>query len=327
MRTLGYWRPFFMSDADIPDRMWPAIRFVLVGIALFVFFLISAEKFNDGQYGLGILNAVLFIATFLLAVKWHKITAYLGSRKMISIFIGLAIVGALALGIAIGGLITNRYTQFVGAAPSTGRVVWNFDQTASGQGYFLNMTRLGTDEIRVAGFQAHGKNTSNDPISQFKGYIRSDLTNEELPIYLVAQANEESKSAPLPFPMPVPIPTLPDETYGIPALADFDITTFNKPIFESGKDGTPLSKFLSDFPAFTLVLEYDGTKIERHFSNLEIKKQIELFEGASNPQKNTNPRVLRKPDATPPIMPSFKLPIPVTPTPNTPQNTQQPSNN
>jgi hypothetical protein len=203
------------------------------------------------------------------------------------------------------------------AAPSlrtTGRIVWNMEQAAQGGAYFLSMTKLNNQEIRVLGFQAHGKNNSSDPLLQFSGFMRSDFTNAQIPIYLQAQDPEESKALAC-FPHPW-IPTSPDQTYGVPALADFDIGTYDRPTAEMGKDGVPVSQFLNTFIPFTVVLEYDGKRIERQFSKDEINKQIEIFEKSLNPL--SNPHVLRKADATPPRMPSLRLlpPSPATPVPS-----------
>ena len=92
------------------------------------------------------------------------------------------------------------------------------------------------------GFQAHGKNTSTDPITEFSGFIRSDRTNEQRPMYILAQDATRDSHLPT-YAIPPMIPTPPEETYGIPGLADFDIGTHNKPFIETGKDGVPFSLF------------------------------------------------------------------------------------
>jgi hypothetical protein len=51
--------------------------------------------------------------------------------------------------------------------------------------------------------------------------MRSELTNATLPIYIVAQDPDETKVQTC-FAQAT-IPTLPEETYGIPGFADFDI--------------------------------------------------------------------------------------------------------
>jgi len=191
-------------------------------------------------------------------------------------------IALLSLLYLLGPNIYQRALDPDGIRRSTGRIVWNFEQTARGAGWFLTLQRTNDQEIRFINFGAHGKNTSTDPITQFSGYVRSDLTNAQLPIYLLAQ-NAGATAALACFANPW-IPTLPEDTFGIPPLADFDITTFDKFFIVSGKDGIPISSFLNNFGAFTVVLEYDGMTFQRHFSIEEIKRQIDLFERSLNPK-------------------------------------------
>lgn len=314
-RSAG-WMPFFMSDPDIPDRIFPAIRWAIVVIVLFVLALGISDTMRDGKYDQASYYSALFVVTFLIAVKWkwladkcHQLAHFIGRRKVTMFYIGLAIVCALGLGIAVGKLMgrTGDGQTKIVATPGadTGRIVWNFEQTASGQGFFLTMNRLNQDEIRVIGFGGHGKNTSKDPITQFSGYIRSDLTNARLPLLILAQ-DLSAPAVPGPFANQM-IPTRPEETYGIPGSAEFDVVTNEKMSIESGKDGMPASQFLREFGTFTVVLEYDGTTFERRFSEAEIKRQIEAIEATSNPQKTTKPRVTRKPNARPAVDPFLPL--------------------
>ena len=221
------------------------------------------------------------------------------------------------------------YQRVAGASDkSSDRIFWNFEQTARGAGYFLNMSKTNDQEIRILGFQAHGKNNSKTPVSHFIGYMRSDLTNARKPIYIFGQDAVESK-----IPACVPrIPTLPEQTYGIPGYADFDITTLDKTFVAFGSDGVTAAKFMSDFVPFTISIEYDGGKVERQFTKAEVLQQISLFENTLNQQ--STPRILRKPDAAPPLasalepiikpapaqsLPPLKLLIP--PADNTPVGT------
>jgi hypothetical protein len=119
------------------------------------------------------------------------------------------------------------------------------------------------------------------------------------------------------------LPTLPDDTYGIPGLADFDITTQEKPFPNLATDGEPLSEFLRTFGPFTIILRYDGATIERHFTLEQIKAQVALLEKQAHPFDSSVPRATRKPSApavqmfpfmTPPSAPTQP---PVQPTPPT----------
>ena len=220
----------------------------------------------------------------------------------------------LAFAYFIGPSVYTRATGLSYNA-QVGNVVWNFEQTARGLGYFLTLQRVNGGEIRFINFGAHGKNISNNPISQFNGYLQSDLTNARLPIYLLAQNAEAATTASACFANPW-IPTLPDETFSIPPFADFEITTFDKAFIEMGKDGMPISSFWNNFGSFMLVIEYDGIKFRRHFSREEIQRQLDMFEKSLNPK--SNPFVLRKPNASPAALPPLEplvLNSPLTTTP------------
>lgn len=103
-----------MSDATIPDKLGPAARWAVAGIALFVFFLIAAEKFNEGAYGPGTANAILFVVTFVVAVKWDQISkAALRWRKQVAFT--LIALGAIIL--AVGAYLLAPTVASKPAAP------------------------------------------------------------------------------------------------------------------------------------------------------------------------------------------------------------------
>lgn len=248
-------------------------------------------------------DALAIVRTFnaILSSKgyawfWPKITA--------------AIAGLSIFVIALSLFAEDNRWFSIHSTSDTGPIDWNMELTAHTGGYFLGMYKqLPNQEIRILGFQAHGKNNSNDPISKFSGYIRSDLTNATLPIYIMAQDEDETK-----FPVCVPrVPTRPDETLGIPPFADFDVGTYEKSYFEPGKDGIAIEKFLNEFVPFTVVLEYGGTKVTRKFSAVEVQAQIDAFEKSASMQ-NT-PRILRKANATPVPMAPLQLLKPQSPPP------------
>jgi hypothetical protein len=86
--------------------------------------------------------------------------------------------------------------------------------------------------------------------------------------------------------------------------------TYEDVVLQHGSSGLPVSQFLREFGAFTLVLEYDGIKVERHFSSDQVKAAIAKFEKESNPERTTAPRVTRRPGATPPKQAMLPLPPP-----------------
>lgn len=314
--AVGDLGPFMAADFDVPDRLSVATRIILWAVFAFIFALVGWEKLWERDFVAAGVNGVLLVIDTVVAVKWHWFAAKFravalrfGGRKVTIIYLALALLCAIGLGFAVGKLLGRTEaaipTTIIAAAPSdTGRIAWNLDEAARGLNYFLGFNRQNQEEVRISGFVAHGKNTSADPITQFKGYMRSDITNEQWPIYLIAE-DPNAKSV-----FDARIPTLPDETFGIPAGADFDITTFDKPIFQGGVDGIPLSKFMRDFASFTVVIEYDGITVRRQFTTKEIEAQIELFERQIDPRKANTPRVTRRPTATPPIQSTFHLPVP-----------------
>jgi hypothetical protein len=209
-------------------------------------------------------------------------------------------------------------------AGANGPIVWNIEDNAKGLGYFLNIMETAGHEMRILGFQAHGKNITDDPIQQLHGYMRSDLTNAQIPIYIQAQEPGETKIAAC-FPHPW-IPTDPAETFGIPAFAEFNIGTFEKPAAEISPtegvlDGAALSEFKATFVPFTVVIEYEGGRVERRFTREEIEQQFSIFQKTFNKTLNplSDPYVLRKPSARPVTLPPLHPLIPLA-TPSKPSN-------
>jgi hypothetical protein len=93
----------------------------------------------------------------------------------------------VALVYFLAPVIYLRTVESLGAPSPIGNVVWNFENSARGGAFFLGMIKTENQEIRVLGFQAHGRNTSSDPIHEFSGDIRSNLTNITKPIYISPQ--------------------------------------------------------------------------------------------------------------------------------------------
>lgn len=197
------------------------------------------------------------------------------------------------------------------AFPNRDRIIWNFEPAARGGAFFLGMFKTVNHEIRIVGFQAHGKNNAKEPVHQFSGWIRSDITNASKPIYILGQDEDESKIAAC-----IPrIPTTFDDTYGIPALADFDVVGYDRASF-AATDGISTETFLSSVAPFTVHIEYDSEKIERQFSVEEVKGQIDLFAKISSLE--SIPRVIRKNDAPKPKPAPLQLLLKSTPVPTLP---------
>jgi hypothetical protein len=293
--------------SDIPETPTASAR-VLIGWFAGGLAFECVHQFSDGHtvssvaYGMGAIAVAIFDynLTRILAGS-PRLTASLNrAAAHAGLWIGVAFLTLLL--IALSPYFEERRWPFTARetkveGPDTGSVVWNFEQTAKGNGYFLNMQKIlnqPNQEIHVSGFGAHGKNVVNSPISNFKGYLRSDLTNVQIPIFISAQDPDDAKSAPVCVGQPW-VPTVPEETFGIPPFADFDITTFEKPFIQAGVDGITLNKFMNDFVPFTVVLEYEGKKYERQFTKAEVERQVSIFERSFTAQ--SNPRVMRKANA------------------------------
>lgn len=297
--------------SDIPETPTASAR-VLIGWFAGGLAFECVHQFSDGHtvasvaYGIGAIAVAIFDYNLKRILSGSpRLTASLNrAAASAGLWIGVAFLTLLL--IALSPYVEERRWPFVARelrieSPDGGPIVWNFEQTARGVGYFLTMQKISNQpEIRVIGFGGHGKNTTDKPISNFTGLLRSEKTNMTIPIYLMAQEIDESKGIAC-FPHPW-IPTLGAETFGIPAFAEFDIATQEKPFIETGKDGVPLSKFIRDFVPFTVILEYDGNKFERRFTLEEVSAQAALLEHASDP--TSAPHVVRRPTAkAPPPLP------------------------
>jgi hypothetical protein len=214
-------------------------------------------------------------------------------------------IGLVLMGILIGSIISYRDSISLSVTKGTGPIIWNFEEAASGHGYFLNLQKTSNGgEVMVSSFGAHGKNNSSEPINDFEGFIRSDLTNETAPLYLIAlessATNVCSPSA----------PTLPKDTSGIPPFADFDIVSSKKPFYVNiiSEGAQPVSNFMSRSVPFTVVVRYSGKTYQRQFSKAEVDKQVALLEKLAGPI--TIPHVVRKESAPPVPLPPLATPRP-----------------
>jgi hypothetical protein len=198
-------------------------------------------------------------------------------RPIAGIFFS-ALVGAALFG--SGTWVYFRYQQNAKQAAEppvqkTGDITWSFD--ADPRVHFLAMAGGQGQESWVDSFQAHGQNNLNEPIARVSGFVRSDVTNAQFPIRFVLGGQR------------VP----PEDTRGIPLNAEFDIASEPFPSSDRRRRDTGLtaSAFLVEFATFTFVFEYDGKRFVRHFTNEEIRKQIDVFQRAS---QTSTPSVMRR---------------------------------
>jgi hypothetical protein len=60
-------------DTEIPNRLFPAVRAVLWGVAVFVGLLLAAERFFEGHYGQALTSFCIGAASFVIAVYWERL--------------------------------------------------------------------------------------------------------------------------------------------------------------------------------------------------------------------------------------------------------------
>lgn len=295
--------PFLSGFSEGTGFAVAEIAFVVVVVAIAAGFGMSREEFLES---VGHRLARLFRrskATEAPVEAKPPVAHSYRSLLVARLAVWLCIIGAT------GFFAWNYYLPEFNQPQPVGDVVWNFDAAARGAGFFLGMFKTtNSQDIRVLGFQAHGRNISGDPIQTFSGEIRSDLTNITKPVYILGQ---DDKSSPIAACLPR-IPTKYDDTYGVPGLADFDVTTFEK-VSYSTDDGVPAATFLHDFAPFTLTLKYNGATVKRRFTTEDIQKQFDLFSKITSMQ--SIPRVIRRETAAPPIFSRLEPLLKVTPLP------------
>jgi hypothetical protein len=134
-----------------------------------------------------------------------------------------------------------------------GPIQWDFS------GIFTMGTYRGDPTLRFSAFMIHGKNVTDHPVMRVSGYIRSNLTNEHLPIYITITANGNR----------VP----PEKIAGIPPSASVEISAH----FGSEDDPKQMLDELGLFQRFgdiTFVIELDGRKEEHRFSRDDIERMV-----------------------------------------------------
>lgn len=121
---------------------------------------------------------------------------------------------------------------------------------------FIGLTADDWTNLRVVGFQAHGRNRTAKPLLKVEGCIRSETTNQEIPLQLNLGGD------------PVP----PERTYAIPARASFIVVCMTEQSPEpNGNDRAQhADHFLSRFGGFTFVFRADGREWNYRFPYEEV---------------------------------------------------------
>jgi hypothetical protein len=136
---------------------------------------------------------------------------------------------------------------------SSGPVEWDLS------GIFTMGTYRGDNTLRFSGFMIHGRNTTDRPITQMSGYIRSNITNETLQIYVTADGKR----------------VLPEQTLGIPPGARIEVSAlFGPDAFDDVAQMLDEPTLLQRFGDSTFVVELDGRREEHRFSRDDIERII-----------------------------------------------------
>lgn len=125
-------------------------------------------------------------------------------------------------------------------------------------------------EWRITGFYIEGTNETGRKINNISGYLEFIESKNRLEILIDSYH--------------------PGQTYGIPANANFTVRAIF-PRSTAEMEGATFEHFWRDFGAFNLCLDFDGIKIQKHFSHTEIMEFIEGYIGSLPKRSVGRPRV------------------------------------
>jgi hypothetical protein len=288
-----------MSEESLHDDAPKATK-ALFGTIAVILVMVGIEQLADRdgpRYLPGIPLIVAGIICFYAAVAWTAVRNRLPDRAKEEIanialsprwWIAAVMIGLIALTVQ-PYVEQQRWPFSASLSPpkrlvADGQIAWSFDQPGGSQ--FLLMTKINDGPVRIIGFTAHGRNQSSEPITDFSGVVRSDLTNEEMPLLLIAQPDPAERQPELPPNVTAPVPTPPKDTYGIPGFAEFDVSTYKKGSV-SDTDGIVANDFLRHFGPFMVILNYGGSTHRHHFDEEQIEALITLLEKQAAGQNTT----------------------------------------
>jgi hypothetical protein len=257
----------------------------------------TSEGLGPGlRYGwdaLAVICLVCGIILFLVSFFWNYLTKTVINSKLASSAIEL---GNDARWWAVSLMLIFIYVLFspflsnlanigdIGAhiypisSLKTNRISWNFEDQQHPP-FFLAFEKTNiSSDTAFFGFQAHGKNNSDKPISHVSRIVKSYITNKEFPIKLLVQGR----------------PVDPDQTNGIPPFADFDVVTLGSVISIMNGVIQTKAEDIGEFTEFSFEFDYDGNKFVRVFTKQEVQKQKEMWADISDPAKSSVPHVTLK---------------------------------
>jgi len=237
-------------------------------------------------------SLVAGVLLYLVSFFWHRITRHAANNKLVVSAIELgsdarwwaAVLLVVFLYIMFSPIILNlanisdlAVRIYPPGNQQSNKIAWNFEDTQHPP-FFLGYQKTDKEDTRLISFQAHGRNNSDAPITNIKGFVKSLITNKELPIYFLLQGT----------------PVAPDDTNGIPPFAEFDIaTTEDKTEIVNGIIVSPTLNE-AEMATFTFEFDYNGDKFIRTFTRQEVENQRKMFNNIADVDKSSIPHVTRK---------------------------------
>ncbi|MCE9650249.1 MAG: hypothetical protein K8R18_11570 [Parvibaculum sp.] len=198
----------------------------------------------------------LMIAYLLLFTFWFLRFWLL--RKMTPYLVAVVITG-LFFSAAVGTYLWNF---------SRGPIIWTF---GDGPHPIFGMQGGGGGLPLIWQLQFTGTNRSDEPIARIDGYVRSNLTNKQIPLYFQIKGQFVKTS----------------ETFGIPPRTDFVLIA---PIAghspdTARKEAIRSDQFLSEYGDITLAVTFDGrgSPFVRHFKRDELARFFDEFTNSLQP--------------------------------------------
>ena len=207
--------------------------------------------------GVGLAVVVLLFGNNIYQQATGK--AFFSPTNLIYIVIAMAVIG-------LGFVYYQRSNAFI------------LDNSKSFIGGSL--ARDGT-WVHISGFIFYAVNKSRRPITHVDGFLRSNITNQTFPVYLVDSYGNNIH---------------PSESNGIPPRSK-DIPIFVAFVLDENgepdkKRGIDLNTLLSTLRDSTLVLSLDGKSFQHHISERKVRAELEARQKQQLP--TVAPSVTRK---------------------------------
>lgn len=148
---------------------------------------------------------------------------------------------------------------------------WGFERYKNF--YFVGMSAP-DGKIVVHQFQATGRNLTEDPITNARGYVRSDKTNIEYPIVFNIAGVFHNH----------------DEINPIPVGSGIDVRAY----FTPDQKPITLEKFFGEFVPFTFFFEYNDKKYRHTFIEADIEPIVEKYAQAIRKKSFVPPHMTAK---------------------------------